>query len=296
MRHILSVDEITNAEISEILDHARELKQTGATGDELRGKVVGLLFFEPSTRTQLSFSSATQRLGAGVIGFSDPGVSSVAKGETLEDTIQVVQTYAHLIVLRHPEAGAAHRAAAVARVPIVNGGDGDRGHPTQTLYDLFTIRERLGRLDGVRIGFYGDIRYGRAAKSLAEAIARYGAEISWIAPTELQVDPAFDERIRAAGAAGTRQVELAEAIRDLDVFYVSRPQKERWGTLSGVTLPPITPELLKNSQAHLVIMHPLPRNDELSTALDGDPRAAYFEQAANGIPVRMAILHRLLSK
>jgi aspartate carbamoyltransferase catalytic subunit len=295
VRHILSIDEITNADIGEILDHARRLKQTGATGEELRGKVVGLLFFEPSTRTQMSFSSATQRLGAGVIGFSDPSVSSVAKGETLEDTIRVVQTYAHLLVLRHPEAGAAHRAAAVATVPIINGGDGDREHPTQTLYDLFTIRERLGRLDSVKIGFYGDIRYGRAAKSLAQAMARYGADITWIAPPQLQPDPEFDRRVRGAGAVRTGVAALADAIGELDVFYVSRPQRERWGSMPGVTLPSITSELLGETKKDLVIMHPLPRTDELSTTLDSDPRAAYFQQAANGIPVRMAILHRLLT-
>lgn len=295
VKNILSIDDLANDEISAVLDNAARIKSEGVRGTELAGRIAALLFFEPSTRTRLSFASAAQRLGMGVIGFDDPATSSAAKGESLTDTIQVVQTYADLIVLRHPRAGAAHEAAGVAAVPLVNGGDGGREHPTQTLYDLFTVRERFGRLDGLRVGFYGDLRFGRAANSLALALSRFGAELTWIAPADLQPAEEVVAAVRGRGAATATAERPAEVLSGLDVLYVSRPQRERWPAAMAPELPPVTRELLGRAPEQLLVLHPLPRTDELAVDVDADPRAGYFQQVANGVPVRMAVLRQLLA-
>ncbi|MFI9327154.1 aspartate carbamoyltransferase [Kitasatospora sp. NPDC052868] len=295
MKNILSIDDLTNDEISAVLDNAARIKREGVRGTELAGRIAALLFFEPSTRTRLSFASAAQRLGMGVIGFDDPATSSAAKGESLTDTIQVVQSYADLIVLRHPRAGAAHEAAGVAAVPLVNGGDGGREHPTQTLYDLFTVRERFGRLDGLRVGFYGDLRFGRAANSLALALARFGAEPTWIAPADLQPAEEVVAAVRGRGAVTATAERLTEVLSGLDVLYISRPQRERWPAALAAEPAPVTRELLGRAPEQLLVLHPLPRTDELAVDVDADPRAGYFRQAANGVPVRMAVLRHLLA-
>jgi aspartate carbamoyltransferase len=231
----------------------------------------------------------------GVIGFSDPAVSSVAKGESLTDTIQVVQSYAEIIVMRHPREGSLHEAAQVASVPLINGGDGGREHPTQTLYDLFTIQERLGRLKDLRVGFYGDLRFGRAANSLALALSRFGCEIIWVAPPELQPSQEIVDAIKGAGCTATAAATLEDVLPGLDVLYISRPQRERWPIGLSPTIPPVTRSLLARAPEHAVVLHPLPRTSELATDVDLDPRAGYFQQVANGIPVRMAVLRRLLN-
>jgi aspartate carbamoyltransferase catalytic subunit len=295
MDDILSIGALDRADIDALLDLAADIKVNGSRTDEHRGKVAALLFFEPSTRTYLSFASAAQRLGMGVIGFNDPSVTSVAKGESLIDTIKVVETYAEAIVLRHPREGAADEAAAVAQVPVINGGDGGREHPTQTLYDLFTIRERHGRLDELKVGFYGDLRYGRAANSLCLALARYGCDITWIGPEELQPAASVAETARAEARSVRTAEALEETIGDLDVLYVSRPQRERWPAGMTATVPPVTRDTLRFANDSLVVLHPLPRTSELAVDMDADPRAGYFQQVANGVPVRMAVLHTLLS-
>lgn len=296
MRDILSIGALDLLEIEKLLDLAAVMKQEGSRVDDHRGKVAALLFFEPSTRTYLSFASAAQRLGIGVIGFTDPAHTSVAKGESLADTIRVVQTYSEVIVIRHPREGSADEAAAVAEIPVVNGGDGGREHPTQTLYDLFTIRERHGRLNGLRVGFYGDLRYGRAANSLCLALSRYGCDITWIGPQELQPAPSVAQTVRAQANSATTAEFLEDALPGLDVLYVSRPQRERWPHSMTALIPPVTRDTLRFAEDRLVVLHPLPRTSELATDIDTDARAGYFQQVANGVPVRMAVLHTLLSQ
>lgn len=242
----------------------------------MAGKTVCMAFFEPSTRTRLSFEAAAHRLGANVIGFTDVASTSGAKGETLEDTIRVLSGYCDAIVLRHPETGAAQRAEAVATVPIINAGDGAGQHPSQTLLDLFTIKQHFGRLD-VKIAFIGDLKNGRTVHSLAPAIKEFGGDIV---------------QVPAEGLAwgDAQEVSIANAIAQSDVLYVTRLQKER-GSSGNST--PLDAAKLANFKG--IVMHPLPRVDEISTDVDELPCAKYFEQARNGVPMRMAILAAELS-
>lgn len=243
----------------------------------LAGKTICMAFFEPSTRTRLSFEAAAHRLGANVIGFSDAGSTSSAKGETLEDTIRVLGGYCDAIVLRHPETGAAERAAAVSSVPIINAGDGAGKHPSQTLLDLFTIHKHLGRLD-VNVAFLGDTKYGRTVHSLAPAIEQFGGTCVQVPATGLEWN--------------LPTKTLDEAIDWADVLYATRVQKERLQGESGDT-PTLTASLLQSFAG--IVLHPLPRVDELHQDVDALPCAKYFEQAQNGVPVRMAILAKVIS-
>jgi aspartate carbamoyltransferase catalytic subunit len=262
----------------------------------LHDKILATLFFEPSTRTRLSFEAAMLRLGGQVISAADPAGLSAAKGESLEDTIRIVGGYADAIVLRHPQVGAAARAAGVSRVPVINGGDGAGQHPTQALLDLYTIKKELGRLDHLRIGLAGDIKHGRTVHSLALLLSLFAEnEIVLIAPPGLGLPADLREALSARGAVITETAELEPAVPDLDVLYQTRLQRER---LAGIAfadrLPRVDDRLLGLLQSHAIVMHPLPRVDEIDPAIDADPRAAYFRQAANGLPVRMAILHWLI--
>lgn len=287
-RSLNSVTDLSDEEIVQILDTAEAMAQdpTGHA-DMLQGYVVCTAFFEPSTRTRLSFESAAHRLGAGVIGFADAATTSGAKGETLEDTVKVLCGYADLLVMRHPETGAAHRAAAVADIPVVNAGDGAGEHPTQTLLDLYTMRKLLGGLDGKTVAVIGDLRYGRTVHSLVPALRRLGTTVLAVPAPGLDL-PGGDARV----------VTLDEAAAEADVLYVTRVQRERFTDPSAFEAARgklrVDRALLERNDSTAIVMHPLPRVDEIAEDVDSLPSAKYFEQAWNGVPVRMAVLAHLV--
>ena len=296
MQHLLSIHDLNNDEILALFEDADHYVKNGVTGRELDGFIVATLFYEASTRTRLSFETAAYRLGAQVIGFHDAKSSSVSKGETLTDTIRVVQSYADLIVLRHTEAGGAREAATVATVPVVNAGDGHNEHPTQTLCDLYTIHKRIGAFAGLRVAMTGDLRFGRTAHSLSLALARFGAHLVWVGPPELQMDADIAEQVVALGGTYEQVPMLRTVIADLDVIYVTRPQRERWA--DETQAPPtevVSRELIALGKPEVMIMHPLPRTEELATDIDETPNAAFFEEVQLSVPMRMAILMRSLA-
>jgi aspartate carbamoyltransferase catalytic subunit len=261
----------------------------------LRNRILATLFFEPSTRTRLSFEAAMLRLGGQVLSAADPAGMSATKGESLEDTIRVVGGYADAIVLRHPEVGSAARAARVSPVPVINGGDGTGQHPTQALLDLYTIKKELGRLDHLRIGLAGDLKHGRTVHSLALLLALFdGNEITLIAPPGLGLPADTKEALVARKAVFRETAELEPAVLTLDVLYQTRLQRERLNGVVARAPARVDSRLLGLMQSHAILMHPLPRVEEIDPAVDGDSRAAYFRQAQNGLPVRMAILHWLI--
>ena len=303
-RHVISAEDFSKDEILALLDAARLFDRYESGGPNWRsiapsltGHVLGLLFFEPSTRTRLSFESAMLRLGGSVLGFSDARMSSFSKGESLVDTIRVVEGYCDAIVLRHPREGAARLAAEVARVPVLNGGDGSNQHPTQTFLDLYTIREAAGRLDGLRVGFMGDLRYGRTVHSLATALLHFDTELKFIGPENLRLPKDLRDRLAGAGRLGAEVASLDEA-GPLDVLYVTRIQKERFPD-------PMHYERVRNAYRvdreslapfgeALKVLHPLPRVNEVATDVDDLPGALYFQQSRNGVTVRMALLQLIL--
>ena len=286
----------------DLLEHvvARASALDGVRDRRLDGRIMATLFYEPSTRTRLSFESAMVRLGGSVIGTEAAReFSSAIKGETLEDTIRMVEAY--VIVLRHDEAGAAGRAAVVARVPIVNAGDGPGEHPTQALLDLFTIHRELGRVDGLHVVLCGDLRHGRTARSLALLLTRYeGVRMSFVAPAVVQMEPDILSLLETRRVPYTVTDNLRGAVTDCDVVYQTRIQKERFtdpgefGRARGDTR--IDARLMERLPQRAIVMHPLPRVDEIDPEVDADPRAAYFRQARNGVAVRMALLEMLLGE
>ena len=264
----------------------------------LAGRVLAALFFEPSTRTRLSFESAMVRLGGSVVGFADAGISSASKGETLQDTIRIVENYCDLFVIRHPREGAARAAAEATFRPVINGGDGSNQHPTQTLLDLYTIQRRIGRVSDLRIGFLGDLKYGRAAHSLVEATAKLGNELVLISPDSLRLPPRHVEELEVLGTPYEQTTDLTAVLPSLDVLYVTRIQQERF-------VDPLDFARVKNAyqvdramidegKEGMIVMHPLPRVNEIHPDVDSSPRAAYFEQAKNGLTVRKALLALLM--
>jgi aspartate carbamoyltransferase catalytic subunit len=297
MKHLTRIDELDQSTMLELFARADAIRAAQETVARHHHRIVATLFYEPSTRTRLSFESAALRLGARCLGFSDPSASSASKGETLIDTIRTVQRYADLIVLRHPAEGAATLAAKVAQVPIINAGDGGHEHPSQTLFDLYTIWQRFGDLAGRTIGFVGDLRYGRTVHSLSHAAAMFGMKLVFIAPNSLQM-PAHLKR-RLEQHVSVRCVDdLASVIGDLDVLYVTRIQRERMDDQTLKQLGDshiISPQLLTKARSNMLVLHPLPRVDEIEPTVDEDPRAAYFEQVANGVVMRMALLDTLLT-
>ncbi|HVS43817.1 MAG TPA: aspartate carbamoyltransferase, partial [Candidatus Dormibacteraeota bacterium] len=270
--------------------------------ERMKGRVMAALFYEPSTRTRLSFEAAMLRLGGQTLSTENAReFSSASKGETLEDTIRMVEAYADVIVLRHDEAGAAARAAAVAGVPIVNAGDGPGEHPTQALLDLFTIHRELGRIDGLHVVLCGDLRYGRTARSLALLLTLYdGVRMSFVAPRVVQMEPDILALLGDRGVPYAVTDNLLAAVTDCDVVYQTRIQKERFtdpsefGRARGDTR--IDARLMERLPERAIVMHPLPRVDEIDPEVDSDPRAAYFRQARNGVAVRMALLEMLLGE
>ncbi|MEN6345551.1 MAG: aspartate carbamoyltransferase [Armatimonadia bacterium] len=305
-RSLISLKDLTTAEILYVLDVAGKMATAIGFDDPSRrtpvrplDRILASLFFEPSTRTRLSFDSAMLRLGGQVLGFADPSASSVQKGETLADTIRMAAGYSDIIVIRHPRAGAARVAAESASVPVINAGDGPHEHPTQTLTDLFCIQRNRGTLSGLRVGLCGDLKYGRTVHSLGPIMARFGSDIVCVSPPELRMPAEFMDGIAQIG--GKRPTELhslEEALPNLDILYMTRVQRERFDSpeeyerVRGCFI--LTPELMALAPEDSLVLHPLPRVDEISTAVDEDPRAKYFEQAAGGVPIRMALIAALL--
>jgi aspartate carbamoyltransferase catalytic subunit len=301
---IISVSQFTRENLEYIFGIAEEMraivKRVGST-DLLKGTVLACLFYEPSTRTSSSFIAAMSRLGGTVIPITQ-GVqfSSVSKGESLPDTIRTLESYADVMVIRHPEMGSAQMAADYARKPIINGGDGVGEHPTQALLDLFTIKEELGLVDGLDIGMVGDLRYGRTVHSLARLLCLYDIRFNFVSPEILRLPLDVMNEIRKHGLPVTETYDVADIISDVDVLYVTRVQKERFADLAQYEevrgLYVITPELMGQAKEKMIVMHPLPRVGEISYGVDSDPRAAYFRQMENGMYIRMALLAAVLGK
>ncbi len=301
MRNVISVHDFSVEEINDVLDRAEgmvSIAKGEADSDLLKGKVLACIFFEPSTRTRLSFETAMNRLGGGVIGFAGTEATSVVKGETLADTIRMVSGYADAVVVRHPREGAARLATEFSDVPILNAGDGAGQHPTQTLLDLFTIRTEKGRLEGLNISLVGDLRYGRTAHSLALALAKLGNTINLVSPEGLEMPDEVVGYLKDAGMFGTACHSPEEVISNTDVLYVTRIQKERfpdpieYERVAGIYR--VDPALVSQGPEDLIVMHPLPRVNEITPEVDALPQAKYFVQAFNGVPVRMALLSMVI--
>lgn len=301
MRHVISVHDFSVDEIVDVLDRAEgmvDIARGKATSDLLRGRVLACIFFEPSTRTRLSFETAMNRLGGGVIGFAGTDATSVVKGETLADTIRMVSGYADAVVLRHPREGAAKLATEFSDVPIVNAGDGAGQHPTQTMLDLFTIRTEMGRLEGLNISLVGDLRYGRTVHSLAIALSKFGNTINLVSPEGLEMPGEVTGYLKGMGMLGKACHSPEEVIANTDILYATRIQKERFPDLveyervAGMYR--VDPDLLSRGPESMIVMHPLPRVNEITPEVDSMPQAKYFEQAFNGVPVRMALLSMVI--
>ena len=300
IRNLINITDLTVEEIDELIAVADDIVENHAEYEDICAhKKLATLFFEPSTRTRLSFEAAMLELGGSVLGFSEASSSSAAKGESVSDTIRTVGCYADIIAMRHPKEGAPIVAAQRTTVPIINGGDGGHFHPTQTLTDLLTIKRKKGRLDHMTIGLCGDLKFGRTVHSLIEAMLRYeGIKFVLISPQELQVPDYVKEKMDAAGAEWTEVETLEEAMPQLDILYMTRVQRERFFNEEDyVRLKDsyiLTPEKLKTAKQDLCIMHPLPRVNEISVAVDDDPRACYFKQVRNGRYIRMALIMKML--
>ena len=302
LRHLIDITDLTVDEVKEILDLADDMMANRAKyTDRLHGKILATLFFEPSTRTRLSFESAMLSLGGSVLGFSSPDNTSATKGETLSDTISVVSGYCDVIAMRHPKEGAPIVAVNKSSVPIINAGDGGHSHPTQTLTDLLTIRRAKGRLDHMTIGMCGDLKFGRTVHSLINAMSRYeGVKFVLISPPELKVPEYITRSLRDRGIPFTEVESMEEVMPQLDVLYMTRIQRERFDSLEVYERLKdsyiLTPEKLVPAKESLSILHPLPRVNEISVRVDSDPRACYFQQALNGKYMRMALILMLLEQ
>ena len=298
MGDLITMDDLTNEEILQILSEANTLLPV-ARGDVylplLQGKVLGNLFFENSTRTRMSFETAMKRLGGEVINLSSVG-SSVAKGETLYDTMQMVDGYTDIAVIRHPNQGAAQYSADAVSIHILNAGDGAGNHPTQTMLDLFTIHEAHGSLEGLNVMMVGDLRYGRTTHSLSHALVRFGAKLTLVSPESLKMPAEIVSDLKNHGADVNETEEMASSISSADVIYMTRIQKERfpdedeYNKVAGVYK--LDASDLSEAKTGMIVMHPLPRVSELRASVDSTKHARYFEQAFNGVPTRMALLCR----
>jgi len=295
--HTVSVRDFSREDIEHILNLADTfipIARGEKASDLMNGKIMATLFFEPSTRTRLSFESAMQRLGGRVLGFADPGGTSAKKGETLADTIRMAAAYSDLIVLRHPQEGAARLASRFSDVPVINAGDGAGQHPTQTLLDLLTIRREAGKIDGKKIALVGDLKYGRTVHSLAYALAMFDTELTFVAPPTLQMPEEMIETVGEMGPKPKLVNSVEEVVADADVIYVTRIQKERFPDPAEykkmAEVYKITPELLEDAKKKMIVMHPLPRVKEIAPEVDETGHAAYFKQAFYGVPARMALV------
>ena len=301
MKDLIDILDLSTEEINSLIDAANDIiENPGKYSERCRGKKLATLFFEPSTRTRLSFEAAMYELGGNVLGFSEAQSSSASKGESVADTVRVVESYADIIAMRHPKEGAPTVAALNASIPVINAGDGGHNHPTQTLTDLITIKRELGRLDNLTIGMCGDLKFGRTVHSLIGAAARYeNIRFVFIAPRELRLpDYIINDVLEKNGIEYRETESLEEAMPELDVLYMTRVQRERFfNEADYIRLKDtyvLTPEKLASAKKDMRILHPLPRVNEISVSVDSDPRACYFRQAANGKYIRMALILKLL--
>jgi aspartate carbamoyltransferase catalytic subunit len=296
-KSLVSINDYSKDEILEILEIAKKFEEQ-PNRNLLDGVVVGVLFFEPSTRTRLSFEAAIQRMGGRVIGFSEAGSTSVKKGESLKDTIQTVNQYADLIVMRHPVEGSARYASEVASIPVINAGDGANQHPTQCLLDLYTIQQTQNTLDDLNMTFVGDLKYGRTVHSLSIAMTMFKTTFHLVSPFELKLPSAVKMHIKDANLPYHQYTKLDEAIPLSDIIYMTRIQSERFSDPMEYERVKnsyvLNRELLQNSKPSMKVLHPLPRVNEISTDLDDSPQAYYFKQAQNGMFVREALIAYML--
>ncbi len=296
-KHLISIHDFSKEEIIKVLSLAAKFEES-QTESFLKGKVVASLFFEPSTRTRLSFETAANRLGARVIGFSDAGNTSVTKGETLKDTIKMVSNYADLIIIRHPLEGSARYASEVSSVPVINAGDGSNQHPTQTLLDLYSILKTQGTLQNLRINMVGDLKYGRTVHSLLQAMSHFNPYFRFTAPEELKMPEEYKEQLRLSGIKFEESENLEEGIADMDIVYMTRVQRERFTDAIEYervkNVYSLRRSMLENTRSNMKILHPLPRINEIHQDVDSSEHAYYFDQAGNGVYTRMAIITTLL--
>ena len=301
MRHLIDSLDLSVAETQEILDLAdRMAADPTAYAHCADGKILATLFYEPSTRTRLSFETAMLNLGGKTLGFAGAEQCSATKGETVADTARVVSCYADIIAMRHPKEGAPLRASMYSKIPVINAGDGGHNHPTQTMIDLLTIRQRKGHLDHLKVGFCGDLKFGRTVHSLVNSLVRYPEnEFYFISPEELKVpDYLIEDTLKPAKALYHEVTSLEDTLPELDVLYMTRVQKERFFNeedyirLKDIYI--LDQEKLNLAKPDMPVLHPLPRVDEIATEVDNDPRAAYFQQVLNGKYIRMALILSLL--
>ncbi|MDX8335804.1 MULTISPECIES: aspartate carbamoyltransferase [Cetobacterium] len=292
MRDFISMKDFTKGDILEVLRVAKELEKKNE--ELLRNKIVGSLFFEPSTRTRLSFTSAAYRLGAKVLGFDSPDATSLKKGESLRDTIKMTEAYSDVIVMRHNRDGAARFAADISKVPVVNAGDGANEHPSQTLLDLYTIQKEFGDIEGKKVAFVGDLKYGRTVHSLTKALEMFNCEFYFIAPDVIQIPEYITRELDKKGMKYHILNDYKDVLKEIDVLYMTRIQKERFDNqedyekVAGVYVID-KKNIVGKCKENMIILHPLPRVDEIKIDLDETKHAKYFEQAANGVPTREAI-------
>ncbi len=301
MRHLIDIQELSTGEIAELISVAEDIiANPEKYAEACKHKKLATLFFEPSTRTRLSFEAAMYELGGNVLSVSSAGSSSAAKGESVADTAKTVSCYADIIAMRHPKEGAPLVASMNSKIPVINAGDGGHNHPTQTLADLLTIWREKGRFENLTVGFCGDLKFGRTVHSLISALSRYaGIKIVLISPEELKL-PSYvkEEFLKPSGIEYKQTTDLLEVMPELDVLYMTRVQRERFFNeedylrLKDSYI--LTPDKLKDAKSDLCIMHPLPRVNEIAVAIDDDPRACYFDQVLNGKYMRMALILKLL--
>lgn len=303
MRHLINILDLSREEIDELIAVANDIiADPEKYSEACKHKIMATLFFEPSTRTRLSFESAMLSLGGQVLGFSEAASSSAAKGESVSDTARTVSCYSDIIAMRHPKEGAPYVASLVSEVPVINAGDGGHNHPTQTLTDLLTIQREKGHFDNLTVGFCGDLKFGRTVHSLIAALSRYsGIKVVLISPEELKL-PSYvkNDVLKANNIPYVQTTDLEKVIGDLDILYMTRVQRERFFNeedylrLKDSYI--LTPKKLENARADLAILHPLPRVNEISVEVDSDPRACYFKQVRNGRYIRMALILKLLQE
>lgn len=300
MRHLMNPLDFTVDELEKLFDLANDMENNPAKYAEVcHGKKLATCFYEPSTRTRLSFEAAMMNLGGNVLGFSEASSSSAAKGESVSDTIRVISCYADICAMRHPKEGAPMVAASKSKIPVINAGDGGHQHPTQTLTDLLTIRSLKGRLGNFTIGLCGDLKFGRTVHSLIEALCRYeGVNFIFISPEELKVPDYITEHLKSKNIPYTEVISLDEVMPELDLLYMTRVQRERFFNEEDyIRLKDfyvLTTSKMEKAKSDMLVLHPLPRVNEISVEVDEDPRAAYFKQAQYGVYVRMALIYTLL--
>jgi len=296
-RSLISINDYTKDEYLKILDLAEEFEKNPKQ-DLLNKYVVATLFFEPSTRTRLSFESAASQLGAKVIGFSDANSSSVSKGESLKDTILTVANYSDIIVMRHPKEGSARFASEVSKVPVINAGDGGNQHPTQCLLDLYSIRKTQGKLDGLNIAFVGDLKYGRTVHSLVMALCNFDTTFHLVSPIELKLPSYVKMHIKNNNLSYFQYTDLNDVMESADIIYMTRIQRERFSDpieyekVKNAYI--LTAEMMEHCKPNMRVLHPLPRVNEINENVDSTPQAYYFTQALNGVFVRQALLATIL--